>query len=64
MSTHIHGMKIGETLDMKGPFKKWEYAPNQFKQVGMIAGGTGITPMIQLLRPILGNPEDKVLFNY
>ena len=25
----------------------------------MIAGGTGITPMLQVIREILSNPEDK-----
>ena len=29
------------------------------KNIGMIAGGTGITPMLQIIRDILKNPGDK-----
>jgi cytochrome-b5 reductase len=29
------------------------------KAFGMIAGGTGITPMLQIIKAILGNPDDK-----
>jgi NAD(P)H-flavin reductase len=28
------------------------------KKIGMIAGGTGITPMYQLIQDICNNPED------
>ncbi|KAI9097285.1 hypothetical protein DFS34DRAFT_621124 [Phlyctochytrium arcticum] len=59
MSTHIHSMKVGDTLDIKGPIKKFEYKANEFSNIGLLAGGTGITPMIQLIQRILSNPEDK-----
>ena len=29
-----------------------------YKKINMIAGGTGITPMLQLIRAALKNPED------
>jgi cytochrome-b5 reductase len=29
------------------------------KRIGMVAGGTGITPMLQVIRQILKDPEDK-----
>lgn len=29
------------------------------KRVGMIAGGTGITPMLQLIRQVLKDKDDK-----
>lgn len=29
-----------------------------FKKIGMLAGGTGITPMIQMIRSLLTNPGD------
>ncbi|KAF7721922.1 hypothetical protein EC973_003935 [Apophysomyces ossiformis] len=29
------------------------------KEIGMIAGGTGITPMLQIVRAIVRNPNDK-----
>ncbi len=44
---------------MKGPFAKFAYTANQWDAVGMLAGGTGITPMYQLLTEILANPRDR-----
>ncbi len=35
------------------------YRPNVCKALGMIAGGTGITPMLQIIKAVLKNPEDK-----
>jgi len=59
MSRHIHAMRPDiDSLELKGPFKKFDYAPNMVKQMGMVAGGTGITPMLQVIRQVLGNPED------
>jgi len=43
------------TADKKSPPKK----VTGIKKVGMIAGGTGITPMLQLIRQILKDSEDK-----
>jgi len=59
MSKHIHSLKEGDSLEIKGPMKKLAYEPNKYKQVGMIAGGTGITPMLQVIEKILSNPNDK-----
>ncbi|EDK46633.1 NADH-cytochrome b5 reductase [Lodderomyces elongisporus] len=59
MSNHIHNLKEGETLSFKGPVVKWKWEPNQFKSIALIGGGTGITPLYQLLREITSNPEDK-----
>jgi len=59
MSKHIHSMHPGDTLEFKGPFPKIEYKPNMKEKIGMIAGGTGITPMLQVIEKILENPKDK-----
>jgi len=55
----IFALKEGDKLEFQGPFTKIEYKPNMKKEIGMIAGGTGITPMLQVLREILKNKEDK-----
>jgi cytochrome-b5 reductase len=59
MSEHIHSLKPGETLDIKGPIPKYPWDANKHKHIALIAGGTGITPMWQLCRAIFKNPEDK-----
>ena len=59
MSHHIFQMEIGDTLDCKGPFPKLPYQPNMKKRIGMLAGGTGLTPMLQVLQEIASNPDDK-----
>jgi len=58
VSSYIHNMKIGEHLRVKGPFIKLEYVPNMFRKIGMVAGGSGITPMLQICQEVLNNPDD------
>ncbi|KAF8474225.1 hypothetical protein BDZ91DRAFT_351551 [Kalaharituber pfeilii] len=59
MSEHIHSMNVDQRLDFKGPIPKYEWAPNKHEHIALIAGGTGITPMWQLIKTIIKNPEDK-----
>ncbi|XP_053246711.1 NADH-cytochrome b5 reductase 2 isoform X1 [Podarcis raffonei] len=75
MSQHLDNMKIGDTIDFRGPNgllvykgsgkfsikpdKKSEARIKFAKHVGMIAGGTGITPMLQLIRHITKDPKDN-----
>ncbi|KAI1282718.1 oxidoreductase NAD-binding domain-containing protein [Xylaria sp. FL0933] len=59
MSTHLHDMVPGQRLDFKGPLPKYPWAPNKHEHIALIAGGTGITPMYQLIRAIFNNPDDK-----
>jgi cytochrome-b5 reductase len=75
MSQHLESLKIGDTMLMRGPKGELEYLGNgsftikklgsketvsyKKKQIGMIAGGTGVTPMLQIVRQILKNPSDK-----
>ncbi|KAL1346422.1 hypothetical protein HN51_020078 [Arachis hypogaea] len=59
MSHHFRQMKVGDKLAVKGPKGRFSYKPGQVRAFGMIAGGTGITPMFQITRAILENPKDK-----
>ncbi|KNH04021.1 NADH-cytochrome b5 reductase [Perkinsela sp. CCAP 1560/4] len=59
MASHLFEMKPGDTIDVKGLLPKIQYVPNKWKHIGMIAGGTGITPMYQVLRRIAENPADQ-----
>ena len=73
MSQYINNLKIGDKLAMKGPKGHLEYKGRgdliisrkqtlhnyHASQLGMIAGGTGITPMLQIIRAALKDPEDN-----
>ena len=52
ISAHMATLKIGDTMKMRGPKGAMVYTPNMCKRIGMIAGGTGITPMLQVIRAI------------
>ncbi|KAG2440007.1 hypothetical protein HXX76_004124 [Chlamydomonas incerta] len=58
MSQVIAKLQLGDTMLMKGPKGRFTYTPNMVKHFGMLAGGTGITPMFQVLNAILKNPRD------
>uniref|UniRef100_A0A8B9KQA3 NADH-cytochrome b5 reductase n=1 Tax=Astyanax mexicanus TaxID=7994 RepID=A0A8B9KQA3_ASTMX len=75
MSQYLNDLKIGDTIDFRGPNgllvyngngqfairpdKKSDAKVRKFRHVGMIAGGTGITPMLQLIRSITADPTDN-----
>lgn len=59
MSQHFASLKPGDVVEVKGPIEKLRYSPNMKKHIGMIAGGTGITPMLQVIEAILKNPDDQ-----
>ncbi|XP_054789391.1 NADH--cytochrome b5 reductase 1-like isoform X2 [Prosopis cineraria] len=63
MSHHFREMKEGDCLAVKGPKGRFSYKPNQARAYGMLAGGSGITPMFQITRAILENPKDKTKLN-
>ena len=48
MSQHVEKLKIGDEIDVRGPNGQMKYEPNMYKHIGMIAGGSGITPMVQV----------------
>lgn len=59
MSNHIFDLKPGQQLSFKGPIPKYPWAANKHEHITLIAGGTGITPMYQLIRAIFNNPNDN-----
>lgn len=59
MSHHFREMNVGDYLSVKGPKGRFKYQPGQVRAFGMLAGGSGITPMFQVTRAILENPNDN-----
>lgn len=73
MSQYLNNMEIGETIDVRGPSGNLIYDGKEFaikpdkksppkmtrvSEISMIAGGTGITPMLQLVTAIFNDPSD------
>ncbi|PWZ16754.1 NADH--cytochrome b5 reductase 1 [Zea mays] len=59
MSHHFRETKVGDYMSVKGPKGRFKYLPGQVRAFGMVAGGSGITPMFQVTRAILENPKDN-----
>jgi cytochrome-b5 reductase len=53
ISKHVASLNIGDTIKVKGPKGAMVYTPNMVRHFGMIAGGTGITPMLQIAKAIM-----------
>lgn len=82
LSQYLEGLKIGDPVQVRGPSGRLQYTkPGTFgikklrkdppkvvsvKKLSLIAGGTGISPMLQLVRQICSDPTDnteiKLLF--
>lgn len=68
MSQHLDSLELGSIIEVKGPLGHIEYLgkgkftdhgkPKFAKKLSMIAGGTGITPIYQVMQAILKDPED------
>ena len=60
MTTWLHNQKIGQQVKMKGPCGLFTYNGHgcctyvgherKAKHINLIAGGTGITPMLQVIK--------------
>ncbi|KAG8927553.1 NADH-cytochrome b5 reductase [Tulasnella sp. 418] len=58
----LHSLKPGQSVGIKGPIPKLPIKENEFERVGMIAGGSGITPMYQIVQHSLALPNDKTKY--
>ncbi|XP_067913204.1 NADH-cytochrome b5 reductase 3-like [Heterodontus francisci] len=77
MSQYLEDLKVGDTIHFRGPGglltyygkgkfgiqpdKKSPPETKSAKKLGLIAGGTGITPMLQLIRGIMKDHEDPTM---
>lgn len=68
MTMILNKLSLGAEIDCKGPTGRFEYLGNgrvlisgkerKVRSFKMICGGTGITPMFQVLRAIMQDPQD------
>jgi len=75
MSQHLDNMKLGDSINVRGPSglliykgrgkfaikpdKKKPEVISTCKRVGFISGGTGITPCLQLIRQVFKDASDS-----
>ncbi|KAI0275415.1 hypothetical protein BC834DRAFT_840227 [Gloeopeniophorella convolvens] len=63
LSKYVHEqLKPGDKLAIKGPLLKFPYKANEFEHVALIGGGSGITPLYQLLDHALADPVNRTRF--
>jgi nitrate reductase (NAD(P)H) len=68
MSQHLDQMKLGDTIELKGPVGHFHYTgkgtysidgvAKTTTHISAVAGGTGVTPIYQVIRAIIADPED------
>ena len=63
LSKLFSSLNIGDSLSVRGPNGNFVYESNLLRRIGMIAGGTGLTPMYQIIQSILRNPDDKTVID-
>ncbi|EGX94368.1 nitrate reductase [Cordyceps militaris CM01] len=57
ISKMMASLIVGQTIRVRGPKGAFVYTPNMVRHFGMVAGGTGITPMLQIIRAIARGRE-------
>lgn len=59
VTENLWGMEVGDFATFRLQMFKMQYKPNKYEHIGMIAGGTGVTVMMQMIRPMVANPDDQ-----
>jgi len=50
-TSHLHSRRVGDQLQLKGPISRYHPDPTT-KRLGLLAAGTGVAPMLQILRSL------------
>lgn len=58
VSKDFAALRPGQTMQFKGPIGRFNYRTNEAKEIGMIAGGSGITPILQVISEVTRTPND------
>ncbi|RKP05639.1 hypothetical protein THASP1DRAFT_19553 [Thamnocephalis sphaerospora] len=62
VSRFLWRKRIGDHVELCGPKLTWKYQAQKHRHVLLLAGGTGVTPMLQLLHYALRDPSDSTRF--
>jgi cytochrome-b5 reductase len=54
----LQNMKVGDNLTVKGPKGQFIYSSQLSTHLSMIAGGTGISPMYQVIKAAMQDEKD------
>ncbi|KAJ4130212.1 hypothetical protein NW768_007195 [Fusarium equiseti] len=55
---YLANLELGDEVQFRGPKGAMRYQRGLCKRIGMLAGGTGITPMFQIIRAICEDDRD------
>jgi len=58
VSKLVGELQVGDKIEVCGPAGGYDYTANCRKKLGMVCGGTGITPMYQIMKAIADDPND------
>ncbi|KXN87918.1 NADH-cytochrome b5 reductase 2 [Leucoagaricus sp. SymC.cos] len=53
----LHSKRPGDTIELRGPLKTWPWKDEEWDEIVLISGGTGITPFYQLVRQVFEQPK-------
>ncbi|CEI62105.1 hypothetical protein FVEN_g3138 [Fusarium venenatum] len=57
-NNYLAHLEVGDEVLFRGPKGAMKYQPNICNKIGLIAGGTGITPMFQVIRAVCEHDRD------
>jgi ferredoxin-NADP reductase len=61
MSKLLGSLDLGQSIAVT-PAGSFDYKPNQYQTISMLAGGTGITPFYSILKQALADSTDNTKF--
>ncbi|XP_071952471.1 NADH-cytochrome b5 reductase-like isoform X2 [Antedon mediterranea] len=61
MSQYIKQWEVGQVMEWCGPYGNFKYSHNQYSHLVLLAAGTGLAPMLQVMQHVVSNDEDDTV---